>query len=111
MIAPVPKSSGEESRPLLRSSSNQPDPHIKHGSALYRARRAPVAVACVVAMALFTDMVVYGVVVPLLPIIVKERLGGTPSEVGLLFACYEYIYSKLVLKGQETDGVVTRMTL
>ncbi|KAI1316719.1 hypothetical protein EDD11_009535 [Mortierella claussenii] len=39
-------------------------------------------------MALFTDMVVYGVVVPILPIIVKERLGGTSSDVGLLFACY-----------------------
>ncbi|KAF9205080.1 hypothetical protein BGZ49_004475 [Haplosporangium sp. Z 27] len=39
-------------------------------------------------MALFTDMVVYGVVVPLLPIIVKERLGGSSSDVGLLFACY-----------------------
>ncbi|KAF9538948.1 hypothetical protein EC957_006008 [Mortierella hygrophila] len=39
-------------------------------------------------MALFTDMVVYGVVVPILPDIVKNRLGGTPREVGLLFACY-----------------------
>lgn len=39
-------------------------------------------------MALFTDMVVYGVVVPILPDIVKSRLGGTPREVGLLFACY-----------------------
>ncbi|KAG0014855.1 hypothetical protein BGZ81_000234 [Podila clonocystis] len=39
-------------------------------------------------MALFTDMVVYGVVVPILPKIVKDRLGGSSSDIGLLFACY-----------------------
>ncbi|KAF9109626.1 hypothetical protein BGX27_007389 [Mortierella sp. AM989] len=85
MIAPVPQSSAGETRSLL---GNHSEAHTKHGSALYRARRAPIAVACVVAMALFTDMVVYGVVVPILPIIVEERLGGSSSAVGLLFACY-----------------------
>ncbi|KAF9355307.1 hypothetical protein BGX26_006734, partial [Mortierella sp. AD094] len=44
--------------------------------------------------------VVYGVVVPLLPIIVKERLGGSPSDVGLLFACYEYPpFTQIQFKG------------
>ncbi|KAG0260168.1 hypothetical protein BG011_002096 [Mortierella polycephala] len=91
MIGPVPQSGTEETRPLLGSSHairNDSDFVDKHRSRLYRARRAPVAAACVVAMALFTDMVVYGVVVPILPIIVKERLGGSSSDVGLLFACY-----------------------
>ncbi|KAF9096231.1 hypothetical protein BGX23_011725 [Mortierella sp. AD031] len=88
MIAPVPQS--DERQPLLSttSSSTSSPPSSPKGSALYRARRAPIAVACVVAMALFTDMVVYGVVVPILPEIVKKRLGGTSSDVGLLFACY-----------------------
>ncbi|KAI8602622.1 hypothetical protein EDD21DRAFT_68972 [Dissophora ornata] len=93
MIAPVPQSGADERRPLLGSNSDDHDVHYKNRSCWYRARRAPVAVACVVAMALFTDMVVYGVVVPILPIIVKERLGGSSSDVGLLFACY----GKLVL--------------
>ncbi|KAG0361529.1 hypothetical protein BG005_008119 [Podila minutissima] len=84
MIAPVPTS--DERRPLLPSFSHE-EPHIQR-SLLYRARRAPVTVACVVAMALFTDMVVYGVVVPILPKIVKDRLGGSSSDIGLLFACY-----------------------
>ncbi|KAF9929611.1 hypothetical protein BGZ67_006252 [Mortierella alpina] len=85
MIASVPQSGSDERQPLLGRSQ---DPSTEQGSWFYRARRAPVAVACVVAMALFTDMVVYGVVVPILPIIVKERLGGSSSDVGLLFACY-----------------------
>ncbi|KAF9958709.1 hypothetical protein BGZ72_011076 [Mortierella alpina] len=85
MIASVPQSGSDERQPLLGNGHGD---STKQGSWFYRARRAPVAVACVVAMALFTDMVVYGVVVPILPIIVKERLGGSSSDVGLLFACY-----------------------
>ncbi|KAG0369025.1 hypothetical protein BGX24_002586 [Mortierella sp. AD032] len=84
MIAPVPQSG--ERQPLLSTTPSAPDGPKR--SVLYRARRSPLAVACVVAMALFTDMVVYGVVVPILPEIVKNRLGGTSREVGLLFACY-----------------------
>ncbi|KAF9910921.1 hypothetical protein EC991_005095 [Linnemannia zychae] len=84
MIAPVPQSG--ERQPLLSTPSSTPAGPKR--SLLYRARRSPFAVACVVSMALFTDMVVYGVVVPILPEIVKNRLGGTPREVGLLFACY-----------------------
>ncbi|KAG0275261.1 hypothetical protein BGZ95_009012, partial [Linnemannia exigua] len=84
MIAPVPQSG--ERQPLLSTASSAPTGPKR--SVWYRARRSPLAVACVVAMALFTDMVVYGVVVPILPEIVKNRLGGTSREVGLLFACY-----------------------
>ncbi|KAH7030336.1 major facilitator superfamily domain-containing protein [Linnemannia elongata] len=88
MIAPLPQS--DERQPLLSSTTAATattEAGLKR-SVWYRARRSPFAVACVVAMALFTDMVVYGVVVPILPDIVKSRLGGTPREVGLLFACY-----------------------
>ena len=33
-------------------------------------------------------MVVYGIVVPILPLIVKERLGLDSQAVGFLFGCY-----------------------
>ncbi|KAF9435795.1 hypothetical protein BGZ76_005503, partial [Entomortierella beljakovae] len=55
MIAPVPKSGSGENQPLLGNNSNQQD-DLNDKSFLYRARRAPFTVACVVAMALFTDM-------------------------------------------------------
>ncbi|KAF9969120.1 hypothetical protein BGZ73_008681 [Actinomortierella ambigua] len=83
-MVPVSQTSSSESQPLL---SNTKDDHAQSKSLLYRARRAPLAVACVAAIALFVDMVVYGVVVPILPDIVK-RLGGTSRDAGLLFACY-----------------------
>ena len=57
MIAPLPQS--DERQPLLSSTTAATaatEAGLKR-SAWYRARRSPLAVACVVAMALFTDMV------------------------------------------------------
>ena len=34
------------------------------------------------------DMIVYGIVVPVLPLIVNERLGRDPKSIGFLFGCY-----------------------
>ncbi|CAG8499613.1 2647_t:CDS:2 [Diversispora eburnea] len=50
-------------------------------------RRSKTAVICVTAVALFTDMVVYGIVVPILPLIVRERLemDSKATAIGLLF--------------------------
>ncbi|CAG8638180.1 3993_t:CDS:2 [Paraglomus brasilianum] len=53
-----------------------------------RFRRSQTAVVLIAAMALFTDMVVYGIVVPILPLIVKERLELDSQAVGFLFGCY-----------------------
>ncbi|CAG8498348.1 9129_t:CDS:2 [Paraglomus occultum] len=53
-----------------------------------RFRRSKTAVVLIAAMALFTDMVVYGIVVPILPLIVKERLELDSQAVGFLFGCY-----------------------
>ncbi|KAG1144459.1 hypothetical protein G6F37_006279 [Rhizopus arrhizus] len=59
-------------------------------SGWYRARRSQIGVACVVALTLFTDMLVYGVVIPCLPLIVIERLKGDSTMVGFLFGCYAF---------------------
>ncbi|KAF9937657.1 hypothetical protein BGZ65_001228 [Modicella reniformis] len=54
-------------------------------------------------------MVVYGVVVPILPMIVKERLGGSSSDVGLLFACYGRSSPKYMInkdQGEQAIGLL-----
>lgn len=33
-------------------------------------------------------MIVYGIVVPILPLIVHERLGRDSKSIGFLFGCY-----------------------
>ncbi|CEG70604.1 hypothetical protein RMATCC62417_06470 [Rhizopus microsporus] len=55
-----------------------------------RARHSHIGVACVVALTLFIDMLVYGVVIPCLPLIVIERLKGDSTMVGFLFGCYAF---------------------
>ncbi|KAL1925759.1 uncharacterized protein VTP21DRAFT_642 [Calcarisporiella thermophila] len=57
-------------------------------SKMERFRRSSNAVLCVSSLALFIDMLVYGVVVPILPTVVKDQLGGDSKAVGYLFACY-----------------------
>ncbi|CAG8592069.1 10836_t:CDS:2, partial [Cetraspora pellucida] len=51
-------------------------------------RRSKTAVLCVASIALFTDMIVYGIIVPILPLIVRERLGMDSMSTGILFGCY-----------------------
>ncbi|KAJ1342205.1 hypothetical protein BSLG_003128 [Batrachochytrium salamandrivorans] len=46
------------------------------------------AVVMVVALALFTDMAVYGVVIPTLPQIITVRLGMDPRYLGILMSAY-----------------------
>jgi multidrug resistance protein len=52
-----------------------------------RIRSSRNATAFVVALALFTDMVVYGVVVPILPKVVED-MGRDSSDLGFLVASY-----------------------
>ncbi|KAI7903711.1 major facilitator superfamily domain-containing protein [Cokeromyces recurvatus] len=55
-----------------------------------RARRSHIGIAGVVALTLFTDMLVYGVVIPCLPKLVIDRLKGNSTMVGFLFGCYAF---------------------
>lgn len=52
---------------------------------LSRWRASPTATLCVVTVAVFTDTVVYSMVVPILPRY-AESLGATPAAIGFLFA-------------------------
>jgi len=52
-----------------------------------RIRRSRKGAIVVVALALFTDMVLYDVIVPILPALVK-RVGVDGHKVGFLFATY-----------------------
>ncbi|KAL0141957.1 major facilitator superfamily domain-containing protein [Mucor lusitanicus] len=54
---------------------------LRDTSAWTRARYSPLT--------LFTDMLVYGVVIPCLPILVIDRLEGDSTMVGFLFGCYD----------------------
>lgn len=49
------------------------------------------AVLLVVGVAIFTDMFVYGLIIPILPGIALH-LGASPAAVGLLFASYAWLY-------------------
>ncbi|KAJ2450939.1 hypothetical protein EV183_003935 [Coemansia sp. RSA 2336] len=51
-------------------------------------RSKPAAVLVVSTMAVFTDTVVYGLIVPFLPDILQEKLGMSSSSNGLLFGCF-----------------------
>lgn len=59
----------------------------KHGR-FGNFRRSTTAAVLVASMALFTDMVVYGIVLPILPLIVNERLKMGSTSIGFLFGCY-----------------------
>ncbi|KAI8053391.1 major facilitator superfamily domain-containing protein [Syncephalis plumigaleata] len=48
-----------------------------------RTRRSRTALMFLVSLVLFNDMLIYGV--PVLPLIVRERLGGDAKSIGLLF--------------------------
>lgn len=56
-------------------------------SNIERFRRGKTAVVGVVALALFTDMVLYDMIVPILPTLLR-KVGRDESYVGLLFAIY-----------------------
>ncbi|PJF17560.1 ATP-dependent 6-phosphofructokinase [Paramicrosporidium saccamoebae] len=60
-------------------------------SRIDRFRGSRSAVIAVVALALFTDMVLYDVIVPILPLLLKS-VGRDESSVGLLFAIYAVGY-------------------
>ncbi|RKO88870.1 major facilitator superfamily domain-containing protein [Blyttiomyces helicus] len=65
-----------------------PEKGEENTSLIYRWRVSQGAVIAVVALALFTDMVVYGAVIPVLPKLVTERLHLDRKFIGILLACY-----------------------
>jgi multidrug resistance protein len=77
--------------PLLRvkspKRSRSPPPTSFSESRLNKIRQSRNAIIAVVALALFTDMVLYDVIVPILPTLLRAA-GRDESSVGILFAVY-----------------------
>ncbi|ORX96092.1 MFS general substrate transporter [Basidiobolus meristosporus CBS 931.73] len=76
-----------EDTPLLAVET---EPKSTWNERFYQFRSSKTAISFVVSLALFADMVVYGIVVPILPLIAKERLNADPALVGLLFGTYAF---------------------
>ncbi|KAI8330641.1 major facilitator superfamily domain-containing protein [Chlamydoabsidia padenii] len=74
---------------VINNQYNSIDPY-NNKSWWQRARQSRLGIACVVALTLFTDMLVYGVVIPCLPMLVIDRLHGDSTMVGFLFGCYAF---------------------
>lgn len=68
---------------------SSPNPTVQGHCWLWinRMRRAKGGVIFVVALALFTDMVIYDAIIPILPLLLKN-VGKDESYMGLLFAIY-----------------------
>ncbi|KAH9250402.1 hypothetical protein BSLG_003889 [Batrachochytrium salamandrivorans] len=79
------RSSPTHAPPSPINSSQTLDPP---SSFLHAFRHSKAAVVMVVALALFTDMAVYGVVIPTLPQIITVRLGMDPRYLGILMSAY-----------------------
>ncbi|KAK9763761.1 hypothetical protein K7432_009281 [Basidiobolus ranarum] len=76
-----------EETPLLSSETEE---KLTWRERIIRFRSSKTAITFVVSLALFADMVVYGIVVPILPLIAKDKLNADPAMVGLLFGTYAF---------------------
>src|SRR5438874_8779154 len=80
-------------------------------AALSRWRGSPAATLWVVTVAVFTDTVVYSMVVPILPRY-AESLGATPAAIGFLFASYAIaLLVTLPVFGVVSDRVGRRLPM
>ncbi|KAI9484748.1 major facilitator superfamily domain-containing protein [Zychaea mexicana] len=75
---------------MLSTGPTSADTTVPVGSWWSRARRSHLGVAAVVALTLFTDMLTYGAVLPVLPTLIIKKLKGDSSMVGFLFGCYAF---------------------
>ncbi|KAI8927974.1 major facilitator superfamily domain-containing protein [Entophlyctis helioformis] len=75
---------------ITATRPHSPPRHAKRSlmAALQAFRRSSYAVVLVVALALFTDMAVYGVVIPTLPRIIVDRLGLDEECLGVLISAH-----------------------
>ncbi|KAI9144823.1 major facilitator superfamily domain-containing protein [Paraphysoderma sedebokerense] len=77
--------------PIYHPSSNTQSPEQQPVGCFGRFmqfRKSKKAVQVVVGISLFVDMVVYGIVVPILPVIIQDKLHGDETAVGILFGSY-----------------------
>ncbi|KAF9126131.1 hypothetical protein BGW39_006843 [Mortierella sp. 14UC] len=72
---------------LRRSASNLSRQVKRHGW-FGRLRRSPNFILFTVFLALFVDMATYGIIVPIIPFIVSDKMDGGATDTGLLLAVY-----------------------
>ncbi|KAF9315315.1 hypothetical protein BGZ91_005816 [Linnemannia elongata] len=72
----------------LRRSASQLSLQVKRHGWFGRLRRSPNFILFTVFLALFVDMATYGIIVPIIPFIVSEKMDGGATDTGLLLAVY-----------------------
>ncbi|KAK3831062.1 MAG: major facilitator superfamily domain-containing protein [Linnemannia gamsii] len=72
----------------LRRSASNLSLHVKRHGCFGRLRRSPNFILFTVFLALFVDMATYGIIVPIIPFIVSDKMDGGATDTGLLLAVY-----------------------
>ncbi|KAG0214506.1 hypothetical protein BGX28_001960 [Mortierella sp. GBA30] len=75
---------------------------------LYSIRASKQFITLTILLALFTDMVTYGIIIPIMPSIIKD-MGGDPTKTGVLVAVYAVgIMSASPIFGILSDKMASR---
>ncbi|KAF9978332.1 hypothetical protein BGZ73_002923 [Actinomortierella ambigua] len=61
---------------------------VRRKSWFARMRRSPNFILFTVFLTLFIDMITYGIIVPIIPFIVSEKMHGSATHTGMLLAVY-----------------------
>ncbi|KAG0278642.1 hypothetical protein BGZ95_003498 [Linnemannia exigua] len=72
----------------LRRSASNLSLQVKRHGCFGRLRRSPNFILFTVFLALFVDMATYGIIVPIIPFIVSDKMDGGATDTGLLLAVY-----------------------
>ncbi|KAG0044214.1 hypothetical protein BGZ83_010545 [Gryganskiella cystojenkinii] len=72
----------------LRKSTSKSSITVKSRGCFGRLRRSPNFILFTVSLALFVDMATYGIIVPIIPFIVSDKVNGGATDTGLLLAMY-----------------------
>ncbi|KAF9383051.1 hypothetical protein CPC16_009068 [Podila verticillata] len=73
---------------MLQRSGSKQSITLKEYGCWGRLRRSPNFILFTVFLALFVDMATYGIIVPIIPFIVSDRISGDATDTGLLLAMY-----------------------
>ncbi|KAF9181737.1 hypothetical protein BGZ50_005337 [Haplosporangium sp. Z 11] len=72
----------------LRRSTSSKSITVKNHGCFVRLRRSPNFILFTVFLALFVDMATYGIIVPIIPFIISDKVNGGATDTGLLLAIY-----------------------
>ncbi|KAF9383877.1 hypothetical protein CPB97_006157 [Podila verticillata] len=96
---------------MLQRSGSKQSITLKEYGRWGQLRRSPNFILFTVFLALFVDMATYGIIVPIIPFIVSDRISGGATDTGLLLAMYAIgILLSSPLFGVLGDAFVSRRT-